>query len=295
MSPQVVPRSIGVHSGTFHADEVSACALFVLFDLVDADKIVRSREPEELAKCEYVCDVGGKYKPAAKLFDHHQADYSGPLSSAGMVLKYLLETGRLSDKEYQFFNASLIIGVDDHDNGRAPIRRGYCSFSHIVSNYVPCDHEADKEEVDAAFMEAFRFVYGHLQRIWKKYQYVCSCREAVAEAMKNGRDCLIFESSLPWVEGFFEEGGNRHPARFIIMPSGEHWKLRAIPPSLEDRMSVRAPLPEKWAGLLDEKLEEASGIPGAIFCHKGRFISVWKTKDAALKALERTLEIVKEA
>jgi len=70
------------------------------------------------------------------------------------------------------------------------------------------------------------------------------------------------------------------------MPSGTHWKLRGIPPSLDDRMRVRSPLPEKWAGLMGDDLKKATGISGAIFCHKGRFISVWETREDALKAWE---------
>ena len=55
-------------------------------------------------------------------------------------------------------------------------------------------------------------------------------------------------------------------------------------------MKVRLPQPKQWAGLLDEDLKRISGIPGAIFCHKGRFISVWETREDALKALEYTLK-----
>jgi uncharacterized UPF0160 family protein len=74
------------------------------------------------------------------------------------------------------------------------------------------------------------------------------------------------------------------------MPSGEHWKLRGIPPNNEQKMLVRMALPEEWAGLIDDELKRVSGIPGAIFCHKGRFISVWESKDDALKALDITLK-----
>jgi len=77
------------------------------------------------------------------------------------------------------------------------------------------------------------------------------------------------------------------------MPSGKHWKLRGIPPTSDEKMKVRHPLPEDWAGLLDKELQQVSGIPGAIFCHKGRFISVWNTKEDALKALEKTLQLAK--
>lgn len=52
-------RSCGVHDGTFHADEITACALLMLFDLIDEDKIIRTRDLDVLSTCEYVCDVGG--------------------------------------------------------------------------------------------------------------------------------------------------------------------------------------------------------------------------------------------
>jgi len=74
-----------------------------------------------------------------------------------------------------------------------------------------------------------------------------------------------------------------------VMTSGGPWKLRGIPPNGEHRMQVRVPLPQEWAGLRDEELAKVSGIPGAIFCHKGRFISVWQTKEDAMKALEYML------
>jgi len=31
-------------------------------------------------------------------------------------------------------------------------------------------------------------------------------------------------------------------------------------------------------------------IDGAVFCHKGRFISIWETKEDAMKALNQILE-----
>jgi len=96
--------------------------------------------------------------------------------------------------------------------------------------------------------------------------------------MATTGNALIFEESIPWMENFFELGGEVHPAQFVIMPSGDHWKLRGIPPSLNERMKVRRPMPEAWAGLRDEELKKVSGVKGAIFCHKGRFISIWETK-----------------
>ena len=134
-------RSVGVHDGGFHADEVTACALLILFNLVDKDKVVRTRDTALLARCEYVCDVGGIYDIEKKLFDHHQAEYKGSFSSAGMILDYLKRKGLLSDKEYDFFNQSLIYGVDEHDNGRAPQLFGVTTFSQVIANFTTVTYE----------------------------------------------------------------------------------------------------------------------------------------------------------
>lgn len=279
-------RSVGTHDGTFHADEVSACALLLMADLIDRDKIFRTRDPAIIERCEYVCDVGGIYDPSQKLFDHHQADYQGPMSSAGMVLLYLKDTGKLSEKEYHYFNQNVILGVDAHDNGKDPQIPGYCTYSHIIANFTPIPYDVSPEFQDKAFFEAMDFALSHLKRLHQRFLFLESCRETVSEKMRSNEPCLIFEKSMPWLELFFEMGGKDHPAQFIIMPSGEHWKLRGIPPTFERKMEVRYPLPSSWAGLLEEDLKKVTGIPGAIFCHKGRFISVWETKEDALKALE---------
>ncbi len=286
----MIKKSIGIHDGAFHADEVTACALLVLFGLADEAKIVRTRNLQKLALCEYVCDVGGIYDPSSKRFDHHQIDYKGELSSAGMVLLYLLDQKKLDQAAYDFLNSSLIIGVDAHDNGKITPEFGVCNFSQVISNFVPVVYDAKSDTQDLAFHEAFTFVKGHLKRLLERFSYIQMCREKVAQAMTLNQKYLFFKEAMPWMESFFELGGEKHPALFVIMPSSGHWKLRGIPPCMEKRMQVRLPLPEEWAGLLEEDLKKASSISGAIFCHKGRFISVWETKEDAFKALEYILK-----
>lgn len=285
-------RSCGTHDGTFHADEVTACALLILFDLIDENKIVRTRNYEKLQNCEFVCDVGGVYNPEAKLFDHHQAEYDGPMSSAGMILLYLKNQGIINESEYNFFNTVLIIGVDEHDNGLDPQIPGVSTYSNVVSNFTPIHYDIKPQEQDDAFFQALAFAKGHLKRMWERYRYTSSCKAIVGKVMEKRDNYLLFEKAIPWMDPFFELGGVDHPAQFVIMPTGKHWKLRGIPPSPDDKMEVRLPLPQEWAGHLEEDLKRISGIPGAIFCHKGRFISVWETCDDALKALRYTLSHV---
>lgn len=285
----IVPGSFGTHDGTFHADEVTACALLLFFDLIKQDKIVRTRDLNTLRFCDFVCDVGGEYKPEQRRFDHHQLTYKGPYSSAGMILEYLKHEKKLTEKEYDYFNNMLIRGIDAHDNGKEVQTLGVCTFSHVVANFTPISHEATSEEQDEAFFLALDFTLGHIRRLHHRFIYNQSCSEEVRTAMQKYQDCLIFDRNIPWMDAFFELDGRHHPAKFVIMPTGRFWKLRAIPPTGEERMKVRQPLPESWAGLLEHDLQQKTGLEGALFCHKGRFISVWKTKENAIQALNHIL------
>src|SRR5262245_11823401 len=124
----MLPRSFGTHDGSFHADEVTACSLLLLFDRIDRDKFYRSRTLNVLLICDYVCDVGGIYDPGIRRFDHHQIEYQGPMSSAGMILLYLKNQEIISPHLYESLNKTLIMGIDAHDNGRVTLSPGVTSF-----------------------------------------------------------------------------------------------------------------------------------------------------------------------
>lgn len=285
-----VPRSFGTHSGTFHADEVTACALLFFFELIDRDLVIRTRDQDRLASCDFVCDVGGEFDPSTRRFDHHQLEYDGLLSSAGMILEYLRDEKIIKYELFDYLNRTLVHGIDQIDNGLVEVKSGFASFSSVVSGFVPVLYDATEQEQDEAFEEALTFVFGHIKRSVKKFDYIESCKSKVKEVMDTMDECLVFDKAMPWIDPFFELGGEKHKAEFVIMPSGDHWKLRGIPPSSERRMEVRHPLPEEWAGRLGDELKKVSGIDGGIFCHKGRFISVWETKEDAVKALKIVLE-----
>jgi uncharacterized UPF0160 family protein len=288
---QVQKQSFGTHDGTFHADEVTACALLVLCNLVNLKYVIRTRDENLLQKCEYVCDVGGIYNPSIKRFDHHQKEYNGPLSSAGMILDYLRTNKFLPKAECDLLNNCLVRGVDAHDNGKDPQMPGYCLFSHIISNFSPIDYEATNQQLDETFFQAVEFTLSHIEKLLERFRYNQSSKEEVQAQMKDNSEILLFKRHIPWIDVFFETSGEQHKAKFVIMPTGNHWKLRGIPPNNDDRMRVRIPMPNSWAGLMNEELEKASGILGAVFCHKGRFISVWKTEEAAKKAADFILRL----
>jgi uncharacterized UPF0160 family protein len=63
---------IGTHDGSFHCDEALACAMLKNYTKKFKNaSIIRTRDPQKLAECDIVVDVGGKYDPP-RLLDHHQ-------------------------------------------------------------------------------------------------------------------------------------------------------------------------------------------------------------------------------
>jgi uncharacterized UPF0160 family protein len=281
---QRLPGSLAVHNGAFHADEVTAAAMLILFGLVDPTQIIRTRDLNLIHQCLYVCDVGGIYDPTILRFDHHQHTYRGFLSSAGMVLAHLHETQIISQELFKYLNDSLIHGVDEHDIGTSPPMPGYTHYSHIIASYNPIHYEATEEEENEAFGQALDFALAFLRRTIRRYQDNLQSRQIVAEAMASGQDLLVFNQPLPWLENFFYHDGVNHPARFVLYPSKGQWRLRGIPPSLANRMSLRLRHPEPWLGKMDQELQIITGIAEAIFCHKSGFVSVWGSQKAAMQA-----------
>lgn len=127
--------TIGTHSGTFHADESLAVYMLRLLPKYADANLVRSRNPEELEKCDIIVDVSGKYD-GVKYFDHHQREFDGvlgngfntKLSSAGLVYKHfghqvLASILKVSEDSpvvqacYPYVYKQFVEAIDANDNG----------------------------------------------------------------------------------------------------------------------------------------------------------------------------------
>lgn len=126
---------IGTHSGAFHADESLAVYMLRLLPKYAGAEVVRSRDPEELEKCDIVVDVSGKYD-GVKFFDHHQREFDGvlgngfntKLSSAGLVYKHFghqvlaeilkeKEDSPVVQESYNYVYKTFVEAIDANDNG----------------------------------------------------------------------------------------------------------------------------------------------------------------------------------
>jgi len=283
-----MPLEIATHSGPFHADDVLATAM--LQEFVDGEAtVVRSRDPERLNQADIVLDVGGVFDPAKRRFDHHQHTYEGPRSSAGMVLDWLSDTGAVSTALADSMRTVLVDYVDDVDNGRREPQPGVPCFAWMVETQK--QRCRDHTQYDAAFADAVRMAREILVGLQVEFDVRQKAEKVIVAAMAaaeaKGTNLLELDDYIRWKPGYFSHGGSEHPTEFVIFPGIEDdWRIIAIPPK-EHSFANKVSLPEAWAGLTDEALEEATGVPGAKFCHKNRFIAVFKTRAGALQALEQ--------
>lgn len=283
-----MPLSIATHNGPFHADDVMAVALLRTF--VDANATVtRSRQPSDWDAADVVVDVGGVFDPASRRFDHHQKSYTGTRSAAGMVLDWLHASGRIAPTLGERLRVEVMDYLDDVDNGRVAPSGAVLCFPRMVSamNEVADTSEGFDRAFETAVGVGCAFLVGFSRGQEKIEEAQAIVRGAMASAEEAGRNVLFFDDYCNWKPGYFANGGAEHPSEFVLFPGIDgSWRIVCIPPVLGAFEQKRS-LPEPWAGLTDEALEAVCGIEGAVFCHRNRFIAVFKTREGALKALEQ--------
>ena len=275
------------HSGPFHADDVLAWGLIQVF--VDREAtVVRTRDKAVLDAAHIVFDVGGVFDPDAGRFDHHQNSYTGPLSSAGMVLNWLESSGRLSATLATRLRSKVCDYVDDVDNGRREPDPSVPCFASMVQ--AMNRGAGDMAAFDLAFAHAGKMAAHYVQGIANGLAEEDAAREvvraAMADADSRASNTLFLNPYVRWKPAYFELGGENHGTEFVIAPGPDgSWRTLAIPPRFGSFDQKRS-LPADWAGLVDDDLVAACGIAGARFCHKNRFIMVFDTLPGLLEAME---------
>jgi len=279
--------TVATHSGPFHADDVLAWALICVF-LDPQATVVRTREMADLRGADLVFDVGGRYDPENGWFDHHQSSYQGPLSSAGMVLSWLEQTGRVEPELAARLRRELVDYVDAVDNGRRLPELGVPCFSRLVELYAA--GPTTPQEFDQAFLQAGQVAMGAVRGVQQELALAQQAQGAVLRAMaqaeRTGEAVLFLDQYYRWKPIYYANGGAEHPTDYVVFPGLEgSWRVIAIAPE-EHSFAQKRPLPASWAGLTGSALSAATGVPGSLFCHKNRFIAVFESRDAAVRALE---------
>ena len=290
------PEFLVTHSGGFHADELLSSV--ILTRLFPEASIKRSRSPEWItpAADRIIYDVGGAYDAEARIFDHHQRgaplrEDGQPYSSFGLVWKhygrdYLVASGvpvAHIEAIHTSFDTSFVLPIDLVDNGAlspsGPLAG--LTLSALLETLKPDFDDVAPDAENVAFHNALAiaraFVEAGVARKAAKLRAETIVRQAI-DAAGQGR-VLELPMGMPFRPAI-EKAGADH-LLFVVHPREKDWCLTTIRKS-DDGFDVRADLPAAWAGLTGGELEAASGVPGASFCHNGRFVAAGKTREAVL-------------
>jgi uncharacterized UPF0160 family protein len=285
------------HSGGFHADELLSSV--ILTRLFPDAEIVRSREPSLITTADdrIIYDVGGQYDHQARIYDHHQRgaprrDTDQAFSSFGLVWKHYghdyLEACNVPQQDiasiHADFDARFVLPVDLVDNGElSPATAGALSaltLPALLETLKPvfddCNIDAENRAFEHALSIARSFVEARIAGLAAKLRAEALVAEAIILAGPG--HVLELPMGMPFRSAILKAGAEH--LLFVVHPRASDWVLTGIRRS-DDGFELRADLPESWAGLSNGALEAATGVSGASFCHKGRFIAAARSREAA--------------
>ncbi|MCV2448786.1 MYG1 family protein [Paracoccus sp. DMF] len=288
------------HSGGFHADELLSTV--ILARLFPDARLVRSRDAAWItpAPDRLIYDVGRAYDAQAGVFDHHQRpaplrEDGRPLSSFGLVWRHFgrgyLRALAVPEPDVEAihadFDAGFVLPIDLMDNGALdPSTAGPLladlTLPMLLESLKPVFDDPDPQAESQAFAHAQAIAQAFIEASIRRKAAKARAEAVVLRAIVDAGTARVLElpQGMPF-RAAIEKAGADH-LLFVIHPRERDWALTGIRKA-EDGFAQRADLPEAWAGLTDAALEAASGVPGARFCHNGRFIAVAETREAILE------------
>lgn len=303
------PITVATHNGSFHADDVFAVATLSIW----AEKqdrrleVIRTRDKTLIDKADIVVDVGDKYDPENKRFDHHQRGGAGarsvgnpttsgpsiPYASFGLVWKHYGDE-ICSTEEARGVEEKLVVPIDARDNGMIISTANELGIvDHRTSNAISdfnLTWQEDLKDLQKQFCKAVIFAKEILEREIIITKGEIDGGRVTSEAIRNQGNPLILILDKPtfWKKVVI----SNENTKLVVYPSkdGNVWCVQTARDSLEDYDTNRIKFPESWQGLRDEELIKVSGVNDAIFCHKGGFIASAKTKEGALSLAKKALE-----
>ena len=298
MKTKMSKLKLVTHNGSFHADDIFAAATLSLYleKRGEEFEIIRTRDPEIIEAGDYVFDIGGIYDEKINRFDHHQKGGAGKhdngieYASIGLVWKKFGIELCGDPKAVGLIDEKLVTPIDAGDNGISIFdKKGHVN-PYLIQNMFyamfPTWREEDLE-VDRVFLDCVEIAKKILTReIIQAKDYILA-EKSVTDIYNHSKNkkILILDKNYP--EEVFQ---NFPETLFVIYPRKvEWWGARAVKEGL-GTFKIRKNFPASWAGLRDEEMANVSGVPDAIFCHRGLFLAVAKTKEGAIKLAQIAVE-----
>src|SRR3989344_387125 len=290
--------TVVTHNGSFHADDVFACATLILWAEKENInlKIVRSRDDNIIKKADIVVDVGDIYDPIKNRFDHHQRGGAGehdngiPYASFGLVWKKYGE--QICNQEIaKTIENKLVLPIDAIDNGinvSKNLREDVKVYSVAREMIYPLRFSPDGKGFEH-FIEIAKIILKSEINMAKE---IMEQQKKVEEEITNQLEPEIFilNEDIYWDEAVT----HYKKIKMVIYPEPDTnlWCAEATKDNLLDYGSNRAAFPESWRGLRDQALIKISGNSEAVFCHRAGFFAVAMSKEGAIEMARKALGMV---
>ena len=294
-------KTIVVHDGLFHCDELVAIALWLLAHPGEVFEVIRSRDPEVVINADIAIDVGGVYDPEVSRFDHHMKEvpvHAGtPIryAACGMVWDHIkddishLYFGGLNVTPFYEFQdrvlAQLILGVDACDNGQANSNNNEIhqfTLSELVKT-MNCSNIKSMEQ-EQVFNQLVEIVKCWTDKFLKNTAQAVRDKYTVLEAANASKDgVLVLPTFCPvWKEVVLEEN---LPIKLCLVDAGHgEWSITS---ALKEAgsMAPLCPAPEALRGTMAGDGKFLGGCP-IVFVHKAGFTGKIKANnlEAAVEA-----------
>lgn len=268
------------HGGKFHADDVFSSALLLYIN--PEISITRGNSvPDDFTVI--VFDIGRGE------FDHHQKDSrireNGVPYAAFGLLWEAVGADILGEELAVKFDESFVQPLDNNDNTGEKNE-----LATLIGNFNPSwDYEGGSDE---AFFQAVSVAGMILENKFERYRGNERADKRVEEVLTKhdpASRILVLPKFIPCQKALSETD-----IAFVIFPSNRGG-FCIQPQKREYSMNYKCSFPAEWLGLEGEELVKATGISGAIFCHKGGFIMTVREQDEAVKACEKALSLHKDS
>ncbi len=300
------------HDGSFHSDDVFACAALILYleknnkefsaqgGPASGWEIIRTRDEEIISSADYVFDVGGIYNTELNRFDHHQVGGAGKrensitYSSFGLIWKKFGENVSGNKEVADFIEQKLVMGIDANDNGIDLYKNNFSDVSvyalqDVISIFSPTALE-DKEK-DKQFLKAIVWAKEILEREIKKANDRIEITKIIRDFYEKSKDKRLVVIDKPKVSRYeiWDALQDFPELLFAISGDREDWYAVAMRKE-KNSFGNRKDFPKSWAGLKADELQVITGVDDAVFCHNNLFLSVAKSKEGAIKLAQIAVE-----
>ena len=296
-------KKLITHDGSFHSDDIFACATLCLMLQKNNEpfEIIRTRDEKifKNAKADdsYIFDVGGVYDEKENRFDHHQIGGAGKrngieYASFGLVWKKFGKILTGGEKIAEIIDKRLAMPVDAFDNGFDLVENKYEVSPYYIQHLFLAMRPTWKEESlskDEMFLKCVEIAKEVLTREIIQAQDALLAEELVTDIYKKTTDKRIIILDINYSDEYTLNDFTE--PLFVVYPrsSDNFWGVRTVKKNPKTFIN-RKNFPKTWAGLRDEELQNVSGVSDAIFCHRGLFLAVAKTKEGAIKLAQIAVE-----